>query len=156
MSANLAGTVFLLLGLGVSYYGYRLIRKARASSEWPAAQGQIESSTVDVEKERERDSDGDVHYETKYIPRIVYRYQVEGTDYYGDQISFGNTSSSSPNWAYRIKDQYSPGMEVAVYYDPANPQEAVLQPGARWTTYIVLGIGAAFALTGVLILTSVF
>ena len=156
MSANLAGAIFLLLGLGVVYYGYRLIRKARASTEWPAAQGTVESSAVDVKRERERDSDGDVHYETKYIPRIVYRYQVEGTDYYGEQISFGNTSSRSPNWAYRIRDQYSPGMEVSVYYDPANPQEAVLQPGAKWTTYIVLVIGVVFALTGGLILTGAF
>jgi hypothetical protein len=47
-------------------------------------------------------------------------------------------------------------MEVSVYYDPANPQEAVLQPGAKWTTYIVLVIGVVFALTGGLILAGVF
>lgn len=156
MSANLAGAIFLLLGLGVSYYGYRLIRRARASSEWPAARGQIESSAVDVEKERERDSDGNVHYDTKYVPRIVYRYQVEGTDYYGEQLSYGSTSSGNASWAYRIRDQYPPGTEVSVYYDPGNPQEAVLQPGAKWTTYIVLGIGVLFALTGGLILTGIF
>lgn len=152
MSANLAGAVFLLLGLGTSYYGYRLIRRARASTQWPAAQGQIESSTVDVERERDRDSDGDVHYKTKYIPRTVYSYQVGGTDYIGEQVSFGRTSSSSPNWAYRLRDLYPAGTEVSVYYDPADPQEAVLQPGVKWTTYLVLGIGAVFALTGVMIL----
>lgn len=156
MSANLAGAIFLLLGLGVSYYGYRLIRKARASAQWPAAQGAIESSTVDVERERERDSDGDVHYETKYIPQIVYHYRVDGTDYYGDQVSFGSTSSRNPNRAYRIRDQYSPGMEVSVYYDPENPREAVLQPGVKGTTYIVPVIGVLFALTGGLILAGVF
>ncbi len=139
----------------MGYYGYRLIRKARASAGWPAAQGKIESSTVDVEKERERDSDGDIHYKTKYIPNIVYQYQVDGMDFMGDQISFGSTSSSSPGWAYKMRDQYPEGSEVAVYYDPEKPQEAVLQPGAKGTTYIVLVIGVAFAITGVLIFFAV-
>lgn len=151
MSANVAAGIFFVLGLGVSYYGYRLIRKARASAQWPAVQGKIESSTVDVEREREEDSDGDIHYERKYIPNIVYQYQVDGMDFMGDQISFGSTSSSSQGWAYKMRDQYPEGAEVAVYYDPENPQEAVLQPGAKGATYIVMVIGVVFVLTGILI-----
>jgi len=149
MSANLAAAVFFLLGLGVSYFGYRLIRKARASAEWPAAQGKIESSTVDVEREREEDSDGDIHYETKYIPNIVYQYQVDGMDFMGDKISFGGTSNSNQTWAYKMRDQYPEGSEVAVYYDPENPQDAVLQPGAKGSTYIIFVLGVVFAILGV-------
>ncbi len=151
MGASLAGAIFFLIGLGAAFFGYRLIRKARASADWPAAQGIIESSTVDVERERERDSDGDVHYETKYLPRIVFQYQVDGIDYRGERISFGSTSSGNQTWAYKITNQYPEGLEVAVYYDSENPSDSVLQPGAKWTTYLLLGLGVVFALVGVLI-----
>jgi len=121
----------------MSFFGYRLVRKARASSKWPSTQGTIESSTVDVERERERDSDGDIHYETKFTPNIVYQYQVDGMDFAGDQISFGGTSSSSQSRAYRITNQYPEGAEVTVYFDPEDPQESVLQPGATLGTYVL-------------------
>ena len=151
MTASLAGGIFFLVGLGMSFLGYRLIRKARESANWPSTPGTIESSTVDVERERERDSEGDVHYETKYIPNIVYQYQVNGMDYAGDRISFSGGSSSNRTRAYRITNQYPEGAEVAVHYDPEDPQESVLQPGATWKTYIVLVMGVVFSLVGVLI-----
>lgn len=155
MTANLAAAIFLLVGLGMSFFGYRLIRKAQASAEWPTANGTIKSSTVDVERERERDSEGDIHYETKYIPNIVYQYQVEGMDYIGERVSFGGTSSSNQARAYKLTHQYPEGAEVTVYFNPEDPHDAVLQPGTTWTTYVVLVMGVVFTLTGALIFFAV-
>jgi hypothetical protein len=56
-------------------------------------------------------------------PWIEYRYRVNGRDYVGDQIDFGQ-------WFYDIPyylNKYPVGHVVTIYYDPAQPDDAVLE-----------------------------
>jgi hypothetical protein len=39
---------------------------------------------------------------------------------------------------------------VKVYYDPHNPEFAILEPGITTANYVVLGVGAVFLLAGVI------
>jgi hypothetical protein len=54
--------------------------------------------------------------------------------------------------AEQVISKYSKGQQVAVYYDPAQPGVAVLDPANRQGSLAPLVFGAIFAVGGVLLL----
>lgn len=67
---------------------------------------------------------------TTYGVKIVYHYTVNGQRYSGDKLRFGQ-SSSSHKWAQGMVQRFAAGTHPPVYYNPADPAEAVLIPGIQ-------------------------
>ncbi|MDH7578386.1 MAG: DUF3592 domain-containing protein [Bacillota bacterium] len=136
--------VILLAGMMLIILGARTLRQALASRSWPACQGRIISSEVKMYHPgptlREEGP--------SYSAEILYEYRVEGKRYTSRRVFFGEYSSGSPGPARRVVDRYPPGKQVPVYYDPARPEVAVLEPGASWGAFAVLGVGILFSLVG--------
>jgi hypothetical protein len=111
----------LIIG-GVVYVIRRSGQKAKALNQsaqlWPSTTGTVITSRVEV-------SGGDY---TSVNPHIVYKYQVNGYEYQSDQIRAGDVvmSYSGGRSAYDLVDKYPVGLEVTVYYDPANPSMSCL------------------------------
>ena len=61
---------------------------------------------------------------------IQYQFAVNGQNFTGNKIRFGVTSSSSHN-AVAVVNAHPVGSPVPVFYNPANPQEALLSPGVN-------------------------
>ena len=109
---------------------------ARASREWPAADGTITRSAIVLKsKGRKRH-------------RIRYEYEVGGQLYESKRIAFmdrvfgGNASDR-----YR---RYPNGSTVDVYYDPDDPSLAVIEPGVRLIGFVgAILIGAVFTPIGI-------
>lgn len=89
---------------------------------------------------------------------VVYEYQVGGETYTANTVHTGNTAVG-PRQAQRIADRYPIGADVPVYFDPANPKEAVLEPGlppglwkvfAVFGPFFVVGLGGILAVAGLL------
>lgn len=139
--------VFLGTGIVISVLGVNTLQNAKASLSWPKARGQVVESIV---KRRRSESTTGRNQRTKttYKATVFYDYSVDGTEYSSDKISFGDYSSSSPSHARRIVNRYPKGKTVEVYYNPAKPQVAVLEPGASWSSYMPLGLGVFFATAG--------
>jgi hypothetical protein len=135
--------IFFVVGAGLTYWGWTILQKARASADWPNTRGQIVSSTVS----HSTDSEGG----DSYTPEVEYTYLVNDLEYGDDTIKFGETSYNSRRNAQEVADRYPAGQSVAVYYDPDNPEEAVLEPGVTAGSYLVLGIGAFFLLLDLII-----
>jgi len=101
-------------------------KASKAAESWQKTQGVVQSSELSV---RHRpDSDGSSS--TQYYPRVVYNYQVKGTNYTNNALTFGkaNTSKKKANLAVA---KYPAGASVQVYYDPADPTKSVLETEAR-------------------------
>ncbi|NJN44561.1 MAG: DUF3592 domain-containing protein [Anaerolineae bacterium] len=130
--------IFLVIGAGLSWWGWTILQNARSSSSWPATQGQITESTLDHSTDAEG---GD-----SYSPEVTYTYQVNGIFYENGTIKFGENSYSSQRKAQEILNRYPVGQMVSVYYDPDKPGRAVLEPGVSGGSYIVFGIGVLFVL----------
>lgn len=66
---------------------------------------------------------------TTVSPKVIYTYEVRGKLYQCDQIRAGDKfwSVSSSQSAYQTIDQYPEGLDVTVYYNPNNPEEAALE-----------------------------
>lgn len=90
-----------------------------ASTKWPRVEGKILASSVEL-------VDGEY---ASYAPKIEYHYVVDGQIYRSNKLRVSFWSSSFKARARRIADAYRPGDPVAVFYDPAKPSRAVLQPG---------------------------
>lgn len=68
---------------------------------------------------------------TNYAYHIQYTYQVGTRIYEADRVSFGFTSSSERTFAETYVRTYAVGTDVTVFYLPADPDYAVLEPANR-------------------------
>lgn len=135
--------VFLAIGAGLSIWGWSILQNARASTNWPTAEGVITESEVTHHRDSE---DGD-----SYQPEVAYQYTVGNQRHESYMIKFGENSYSSRGRAEDIAATYAVGRQVAVYYDPEQPGRSVLEPGVTGGSYIVLGIGLLFVILTLII-----
>lgn len=128
--------IFLLVGSGLTWWGWNILQDAKASTSWPKAQGVITDSRV----HSSRDSDGAMSYQ----PDVVYEYSIQNRSYKNQTIKFGENSYSNHSDAEYYVTRYPKGKKVSVSYDPKRPDKSVLEPGVTGGSYIVIGIGALF------------
>ncbi|HEY6073142.1 MAG TPA: DUF3592 domain-containing protein [Anaerolineales bacterium] len=98
---------------------YFMRRKMREVSEWPYTQGRVTESALESRSGEEGSTD---------YPRVRYSYQMLGRAYQGSQIATGPEVGGSG--ARRVIERYPAGAAVRVYYNPQNPEEAVLEQKA--------------------------
>ncbi|MGH9849160.1 MAG: DUF3592 domain-containing protein, partial [Blastocatellia bacterium] len=83
----------------------------------------------------------------RYYPAVRYRYEVDGRTYSGKRLYFDEVASTE-RWAARLARKYPVGATVPVYFDPANPERALLEPrlsgsfnyGCLGCSFIALGL----------------
>jgi hypothetical protein len=133
----------------------RGMRLASASARWPTAAGIVTTSDV-IEEEIEDTSSSD-----KSIIRKIHRYQVDLR--YAYQVGKCDFVGTIENWGWTgvyghrelaetAAGRYRQGQPVTVYYDPAQPGNAVLEPDGRKGSLAPLIFGAIFAVVGGVIL----
>lgn len=118
------GWILIIAGGALAGWSAYEFWRGWASAHWPAADGEVVSSTV-----RERHGRGGPFYE----PEIGYRYVVGGAEFTGRRLRFGGVrlAEHSPAAAYADLRSLDPGARIPVYYDPNNPHRSVLCPGYR-------------------------
>ncbi len=128
----------LILGLLV-----RNLLQVRRAQAWSQTQGEIVVSRVAAEHKRLPNSTTQV----RNRPVVEYTYRVGEQDYRGARIGIGEPTDLEPTLA-----RYPVGARVPVFYDPAQPSQAVLERtlpvslGCLVTGVVVLLLGAfAFA-----------
>ncbi len=119
LGSLLIALVMLLAGIGLIMLGRNASKKAKASQSWPTTQGVV----VAVSIKATTDNDGN----DTYTPIVRYRYEVNGKTYESQRLAFGGQTSFSNNFeAEDFLKSYQENAPVTVYYNPANPSEAVL------------------------------
>jgi hypothetical protein len=146
LGASLFSLVFVAVGAGILYYARGVARKMQQSLSWPSARGEIAHSAVFREMQDSSSSSGPT-----YKADVAYRYQVKGRDFSSEQITLADYSSTTGR-AQAIVNRYPHGAAVTVYYNPANPAEAVLERGASGGLNLLYLIGGLFALGGMFFL----
>jgi hypothetical protein len=138
----------LIAGLGI--YGFLDIRRQqKLSAAWPITLGKITTSRV-VEVE---ETDKDNKTVTKYGEQIAFTYRLGSHDYKGTTRAWGWTELySTPEGAEAIVAQYPVGRDVPVYYDPAAPVSAVLEPRNNAGAYAPLYFSGGFGFAALLML----
>jgi tetratricopeptide (TPR) repeat protein len=87
-----------------------------------------------------------------YGVQVQYEYKVGDGSYLSDRLSFHETGARSPAAALNVLNKYRNQRTVTVYYDPKDPQEAVLEPGNIGDLYLILIMGGLLVLGGLFII----
>jgi hypothetical protein len=134
----LIGLLVALIGVGFFIWGGVIYAKAGASDAWPSTEGVVIAS--EVERSVNVQSRDRRH---KYTAKVEYRYAVAERDYTSRRIDFSSVTVSHKNSgrAMQVVNRYPTGKRVQVYYDPGNPDFAVLERGVKTSTYLGFVIG---------------
>jgi hypothetical protein len=139
--SSMCAVAFAAVGaIGVATSVFELI-DARASRDWPRALGRIGRSRV----EEIADAEG-----VRYRPDVLFRYTVDGRELSATRVRFGPIVRTGWRWvAERELRRYPNGRDVTIAYDPADPSQAVLEPGATggaWRGIITFGVVTALGI----------
>ncbi|HET9639171.1 MAG TPA: DUF3592 domain-containing protein [Allosphingosinicella sp.] len=141
------GIGMLLVGIlwvaGFGYAHFRAVGKARAAETWPTASGRVVSS--EVVEEESRDQEGGTS--TWYNPVVTYAYAAGAGELTGRRLRFGNYRFASRSKAEAALAPYPAGATPTVRYNPANPEECVLETHKPGPIYLIMAL-AGFLFIG--------
>ena len=107
--------IFLIAFPFAIWNAWKTMERAKASVNWPSTTGTVTARGTKKAMFRSQ-------------PRIVYAYEVNGTAYSSERISFA--PGVPPKETDEIVARYPVGKPVTVQYSPEKPSEAVLESGA--------------------------
>ncbi|MES9946794.1 MAG: DUF3592 domain-containing protein [Candidatus Thiodiazotropha sp.] len=141
------GLPFFAIGLFFIYKTAVSVFDAVQMASWEQAQG----SLISAEVSHHRSDDT-----TTYQAEARYRYQVNGVEYSGDRVAIHGGSDNIGDFQQQLGRQlqklYRKQQPVPVYYDPSDPNQAVLNRDLRWgmigfnTIFIIVFGGAGLGL----------
>ncbi len=121
-----------MLGAGLLVWSIQGLDIYRRSSGWPTVEGIVIQSGLDEQGFR-----------------ALYEYEVGGSVYYSDRISLLEGSTNAALDADELAARYPEGIQVDVYYDPYDPEMAMLRRGSATPLYVALVTGVFVMLLAV-------
>ena len=134
------GLVFGAIGVGLAISARRTVKRSRASLSWPTVSGTVRASDVLTRYDQQSRYDQ---------ASVLYQYDVGGTTYWSDTVSLAVMEvAGNMQRARETVSRHPVGSAVRVYYDPDDPEAAVLVPGTAAYSGTLLAIGIFFAVKG--------
>ena len=145
------GVVLAVVGLGLVAVGLRRMGQASRSRRWPTVQGTVVSAIVKSRQVPATPDPGEDAEEaaarapqTVYRPEVTYTYEVDGRRLTGTTLNLEGLELSNEERVRAHAARYAPGQSVTVYYDPAAPERAVLEPGVHAGSWLMPAMGGIF------------
>ncbi len=132
--------LFLLAGIGVTVWGWRIIATARRTRRWPQVEGVIERSEPSSAKD-------------DLLPYILFSYSVAG-QHYRCPLEFPSGTTPTPEFSASYVKRYPPGAKVTVFYNPDKREQATLEPGMRQGDWMIFALGVITIIGGTLFLAA--
>ena len=127
--------LFIAGGLGTTIWGWTVIARGKRTLKWPAAEGVIEKSQPSAE--------GD-----DLFPHIVFSYTVSGHRYEHD-LEFPSGTNPTPTLTASYINKYPQGVKVLAHYNPAQPEQATLEPGLARDDWFIFILGVVVTVIGI-------
>lgn len=138
---------FIGTGIGLLIKLLKNFSKASHSKNWLSTSGKIISSELDAQTT----TDEDGYQTTTYIANVLFQYTVNDIVFECDCINFDyGMRTSNRRIQQAVVEHYSTGSPVNVYYDPDDPQQAVLEKRVDGV-YTSIMVAAVFILIGVIV-----
>jgi tetratricopeptide (TPR) repeat protein len=136
-----------LLGIATLVWVCSLLIESKDALKWPQTKGQVISSLLIIDhlpKFIDREDDPMRWYGAD----IQYEYSVGDMTYISNRVSPHDGYARNPKNILRVLNKYRHQHEVSVYYDPADPQKAMLEPANVGGIFIPLIIGGLVSFLG--------
>jgi len=137
------GTVMVAVGALMGLFVCRRLIHAMRSSSWLSVEGELISAGLVQTHYRGIRAGGGSDVETLNFTDFSYCYRVDQQTYGGKRVTFSDHVNKSRRSLKRLQAKYQGQKRVAVYYDPADPSQSVLIPGAgvyNFTSFITPGL----------------
>ncbi len=140
------GAGSILLGLSFIIVTILIRRSSQGIANWPDTTGTVIKSEIYRHERRTQTATT-----VTYTPTVAYTYTVEGRTYTADK------RNTEPYYMASFKDEeeaqdvlkvYAPGSAVKVYYNPAAPEQAVLEKPRATLHNTVIWYGIVIMLIG--------
>lgn len=128
---------------GVIVYKMGEVRRA---SRWPSAPGRI--TGCKTRKVHTKQSGGAPSVGN--VPDISYVYTVDGVEHRGKRVSIGEIKPDSPEVEAAL-ERYQVGRTGPVFYNPAKPDEAVLERDPPASPGVMYAIAGGLILVGLVV-----
>jgi hypothetical protein len=142
---------FAIFGSILALFALAIQKQARLAKKWPVVPGMIKMS--DIEQYRAA-STGMARGPLMYQRQVSYAYHFNNVAYSNVQATFATGINSTSGCLVRkFTTAYQDGASVNVHVNPANPSEAVLNPGAGlvcailWLGAVAFGSAAYYIAT---------
>ena len=142
-----------LIGLALTCFGIYFIALGSAAVTWAEAEGRVVSTLIRTDTSVTSDAtQAQIEASRRYYPEITYRWSVNGESYSGSIYQLGTTSKKykSRTDAQAAAAKYPDGSALAVYYDPKQPSQAVLNRAVSAGVFVPLPIGLLLLAVGLL------
>lgn len=132
---SLIGIAILILGFSLLLTNGWALAQYSSNRNWPSTTGTITKNDyvfIPSEERVVRWSGRRTQIDTpeEYHITINYEYEVDGQSYMGDRIAlYGTNVRTKQSTVDQLMVTYPEGGSVSVYYDPDNPETAVLETG---------------------------
>lgn len=137
---------FALLALGgaASLAG---VLGALTIAEWRANHEFVETTcTVVAERVAQVETE---EGRIKYRPEVVFRYHAGGRDIETAGFDASGVYFTDEQASREALEKFTPGSQYPCWYDPQNPQVAVLERGYSWYAWVIPLLPAALVAIGV-------
>jgi hypothetical protein len=122
------------------------MNKVRRASRWPSAPGMIVGSKT--RKVHTKQSGGAPSVGN--MPDITYVYTVDGVEHRGKRIGIGEIRPDSPEVEAAL-DRYQVGRTGPVFYNPDDPDEAVLERNPPARPAVMYGFAGGVMVIGLVV-----
>jgi len=123
------GAACLFFALIAAFACWLSFQQMQASSKWPSTKGKITVSKLVTPNPMKSNNKK---------AKVLYAYRVGAGTYSGSRIKYANTTGSAQHYQAALIAPYPVGADVDVFYDPANPKVAVLEPGGGIRGYLLV------------------
>ena len=134
--------LFGIIGVAALVAAGRLWLRQKQATSWPSVVAKITASSVS----RHEDSES-----VSFRCDLRYEFVVDGRAYEGRALAIGG-SSGDEKGANEEHERYPPGAMATVYYNPAKPQDAILEQTGAKPNRVLLIVGGAFLASSLAIL----
>jgi hypothetical protein len=139
--------IIAAVGLATTAVVGTLIGRALRSWRWPRTTGTIVESAV----VRLADDSDSAQRRFRYQVDVRYGYSVSGQAYTSSRLSFFGASTRHPSHALAEEHLQRITREgIDVWYDPADPSQAVNDRGIPWGFWAAFALGVLFLVGGTL------
>ena len=135
---GLGATSVLIIFIGIIIVGSEVgtIIQQLGTSDWEEI-----PATVSISEIREYETCGEDGCNSNDYPYIRYSYFVDGESYSNDDIVLFDLDEGNFGFSISLVDQHPKGSEVTAYYNPENPDQAVLMKGFSGVYPLIVFLG---------------
>ncbi|MDQ3001784.1 MAG: DUF3592 domain-containing protein [Fibrobacterota bacterium] len=141
--AFLSGLLIAFLGFKSTWQDFTHINKLSHLERFLETPGKLLQVKVRIDSTGSADD---------YYPDVLYEYFVDGKSIWGWRLSYEEVPKSKAYWEERLA-QYATEAPVKVYYNAAQPKDAIIEKKHEglFRIWLKMGLGAGFLLVGLVL-----